>query len=125
MPRYFSPPPIDPQREVVYPNKIQSGALPGSTVIRIGGDENVKIDGINRTISATLAGGTVSLGNIGGSGIPGISISDGTTTLMEITKDGIKIITDAGIPLALFGRLPDGTIGIVIAKEGYDVTTLF
>lgn len=124
MPRYFDLPPIQPQREVVTPDKIMSGALPGSTVIRIGGDENVKIDGINRTISATLAGGTVSLGNIG-SGNPGISISDGTTVLMEITQDGIKIITDAGIPLALFGRLPDGTIGIVIAKEGYDVTTLF
>lgn len=125
MSRYFNPQAPEAQRISYEPSKIVSGALPGSTVIRIGGDENVKIDGINRTISATLAGGTVSLGNIGGSGNPGISISDGTTTLMEITKDGIKIITDAGIPLALFGRLPDGTIGIVIAKEGYDVTTLF
>lgn len=30
-----------------------------------------------------------------------------------------------GVPTILIGILPDGTTGIVIAKDGVDVTTLF
>lgn len=41
------------------------------------------------------------------------------------TKNDQIIASDGTTPRIIFGRLPDGTYGIVISKPGVDVTTAF
>lgn len=50
-----------------------------------------------------------------------------TTQFQRIANESItKIIKDTtGTPRLIFGRLPDGTYGLVISKDGVDVTTVF
>lgn len=37
-----------------------------------------------------------------------------------------QIIKDVhGVPRIIFGKLPDGTYGLVVSKDGIDVTTVF
>jgi len=45
----------------------------------------------------------------------------------ELDEDGTtKLFLDSnGVPTIIMGLLPDGTTGIVIAKDGVDVTTVF
>ena len=49
------------------------------------------------------------------------------TALQEIdNKFHTNVITDEdGVRRIVFGRLPDGTVGLVISEEGVDVLTLF
>lgn len=49
---------------------------------------------------------------------------DGKTTF-EQGKNRIIVKDENNIPRIILGYLPDGTIGLVISKEGVDVLTVF
>ena len=46
-------------------------------------------------------------------------ILEKTTFETQLFKD------ETGTPRIIFGRLPDGTYGLVVSEEGVDVTTVF
>lgn len=62
---------------------------------------------------------------------PGSDVEDVIRTVNENNaeidnKFLVQIIKDTdGTPRIIFGRLPDGTYGLVISKEGIDVLTVF
>lgn len=87
--RFVDAPVLPEQRKTkLEPHRIVSGNLPGATQIRIGGDENILIDGLHKRISVTTADGTITFG-LDPSGDTGIVINDGTTDFLKITKNGL------------------------------------
>lgn len=50
---------------------------------------------------------------------------DGYTQKVQIEEGYIVVWDSSGDRRILMGFLPDGTYGLVISKEGVDVTTLF
>jgi hypothetical protein len=122
--RYFQQPSDETQRKPVKPSQIISGGLPGSTVIRIGGDQNVKISGIDRTISVSTADSTIEVGNITDTGQTGIKIKDSsdftrfrmtptTWTWYDKTSNTARAIIDTS----------NDTFSMKVSQSGYDVTT--
>lgn len=89
MPRYIKQPQEQPQRETVKPYQILSGGLPGSTVIRVGGDQNVKISGIDRAISVTTESTSIVMGKVSETGETGFIMREGTLgRLLATSRDG-------------------------------------
>lgn len=51
-------------------------------------------------------------------------IQEGAVELVNITKDGL-VLSDGSKNRLILGRWPDGTIGLIISKEGIDVYDVF
>lgn len=83
-----------------------SGTLPGTTVINVG--QNMQINGNTGVIGV---GGTNSASNT-------ISI-DGPNDRILITNPSTTV------PVMIIGALPDGSYGMVVAKNGVSVLSLF
>lgn len=91
--------------------------------MRIGGDENISIDGLNKRISISTGGGTVSFG-LDATGNTGIVINDGTTDLLVIDADGMHF-HDATDERMRVGVQPDDSLNVVITKPGEDIEDVF
>lgn len=103
--RYFNDPQLEAQRKPLVPHKIISGALPGATEIRIGGNENIKISGKNQLISVS-------------SGSSGVALGQTTAT-----TQGLMVTDSSGTRRLLAGVYPNGDIKIKLSQATYDVTT--
>lgn len=102
--RYFQQPLPETQRKPVLPHQIISGGLPGSTVLRIGGDSGIKISGVDRAITITdTEGNSLRIG------------------VLPSGKLGISTVTDQGLETVRLGQLPDQSWGIAGANEGFDL----
>jgi len=51
-------------------------------------------------------------------------ITNGSIEMLTITQDGI-VLNDGTNRRMIIGKMPDGTIGIIISKTGADVFNLF
>lgn len=140
--QYYDNPPSDTQRQPIEPHKIISGLLPGATQIRIGGDSNVLIDGLNKRISITQAdGSSVGIGTIPGTGESGSFVLDSNGVLVSKTVNGVYYFYDTnGVLLQKIaagttfyydttgrnniqiGTLPDGTQNLAISKAGFSIS---
>lgn len=148
--RFFAPAQLEAQRKPLFPHKIISGSLPGATEIRIGGDQNIKISGKDQQISISTDAGTIEMGRISATRLglevtntdgssSGIGIVPGTLDELGFFSTDIngsvvwKQLGPTGYIFDLVnsvnimqdGKLPDGTYGSVVAKEGVDVPDVF
>lgn len=145
--RYFEAPVLEDQRKPLLPHKIISGSLPGATQIRIGGDENILIDGLNKRITVTSAGGSsVGIGTIPGTNNFGFFSFDQNGNLLKKTEDGVDYYYNTTGDLVLrinagnldfydilnsdtnklrLGKMPDNSYNLVIAKDNIEVDDLF
>lgn len=124
--RYFDIVPPANQRQPIEPHTIISGILPGATQIRIGGDANVLIDGLNRRITITQSdGSSVGVGIIpGDTSHSGFFVVDGSGNIVMKIIGPTRYIYDitTGKNIIQDGKLPDGTYGLAIAKSGYNIS---
>lgn len=126
--RYFKPPVLETQRKPLLPKDIISGSLPGATQIRVGGDENILIDGLNKRITVTTSGGTSGVGTIPGSNESGFFSQNADGDLvMKIVLGTLYFydIANGSVNKLRLGEMPDSTYNMVIAKDGIDVDDLF
>ena len=119
--RYFEAPVLPEQRKKVMPHKIISGNWPGATQVRIGGDQNILIDGLNKRISVTTDDGTITFGLDAG-GDTGLVINNGVTDFLKLTKDGL-VMNDGSTEFMTLNAsgmvFSDGTINVLtIDAEG-------
>lgn len=138
---YDAPPPAN-QNQPIEPHTIVSGILPGATQIRIGGDSNVLIDGLNRRVTITQAdGSSVGIGIIPNTGELGSFTLDTSGNLVSKVVSGIYYFYDTSGNLLQkiaagttfyydttgrndmqIGTLPDGTHNLAIAKAGFSIS---
>lgn len=123
--RFFEAPTLDTQREPLLPHKIVSGALPGATQIRIGGSENVLIDGLHQRITITTTdGSSVGIGVIPGTTSLGFFSLDSSGNLILKIELGTIFMYDfanSGRNRMQVGKLPDGTYDVAVSKDAYTV----
>lgn len=144
--QYYQAQPGDEQRQPLEPKSIISGGLPGATQIRIGGNQNILIDGLHQRISVTTTNGSITMGvtsdarlalevtNADGTKT-GIGVIPGTSTLGFYTLDTAgnviqKIVGPTRYVYDLTtnkniiqdGKLPDGSYGQATAKAGFNVS---
>lgn len=125
--RYFNAPVSDTQRQPLEPANIMSGALPGATEIRIGGNQNIKISGKDQQITLTgNDGSVVGIGAIPGNpGQNGFFSLDANGNLVLKIILGTFYIYDGTLDRMQAGVLPDGSINVAISKEGDSVANAF
>lgn len=141
---YYDAPQDAEQRQPLEPHNLISGALPGSTEIRIG--NNIKISGKNQQIRVNTTAGNVVFGatddgrlamevtNSDGTKT-GIGQIPGSTDLGFYTLDSLgnviqKIIgptryvydISTGKNIMQDGKLPDASYGQATAKAGFNVS---
>lgn len=124
--QYIQTPEPDTQRQPLEPHKIISGGLPGATQIRIGGNENVLIDGKNQRISITQTdGSSVGIGSIPGTTSFGFYATDTSGNVITKAIGGSITVTNTdgstvGLGLipgtAQFGFFSTDTAGNLIQK---------
>lgn len=144
--QYYTAPPGDEQRQPLEPKSIISGSLPGATQIRIGGNQNILIDGLHQQISVTTTGGNITMGatsdgrlamevtNTDGTKT-GIGTIPGSTDLGFYTLDtagnvvqkivgATRYVYDISTTKNIIqdGKLPDNTYGQANAKAGFNVS---
>lgn len=124
--RYFDPPVLDEQRQPLEPHNIISGSLPGATQIRIGGNQNILIDGLHQRITiASTDGSSVGIGSIpGDEGNSGFFSVDASGNLVQKIILGTWYVYDLSTNKNIMqsGKLPDNSYGQAIAKSGFNVS---
>lgn len=124
--RFFDAPQLDAQRKPLEPHKMISGNLPGATQIRVGGDENVLIDGLNKRISVTSDGGTISIGRTP-TGDLQLVVNDGTTNVIRAGDLGSDFIglafNDSNDDRIFVGKDADDNYVAKLSQSGNDAKT--
>lgn len=144
--RFFQGPNLDAQRRPLVPRNMISGSLPGATQIRIGGDQNVLIDGLNKRITVGTSGGeSVGMGIVPGTTDEfGFFTLDANGNLTQKTVGGILYFYDEsgnliqkiavgtrdiyrtdGTNVMRDGILPDDTAGVIVVEDGSEVDDVF
>lgn len=145
--QFYDNPPDPEQRQPLQPHNLISGALPGSTEIRIG--NSIKISGKTQQIAVTTTGGNITIGATSDGRLAmevtnsdgtktGIGIIPGSTDLGFYTLDSsgnviqkivgpTRYIYDiaTGKNVIQDGKLPDSTYGLAVVKPGFNVTDIY
>lgn len=95
------------------------------SLLNLGGNNNLDASNVNAN-SSTLSWLTqVNQFNSSGS-LPGTTVMNiGQVIQINGNQDYILISTTSGIAQLVMGSLPDGSVGMVVAKQGVSVLSLF
>lgn len=124
--QYYDAQPGEDQRKPLEPKSIISGALPGATQIRIGGNQNILIDGLHQRVSVNTSGGNISVG-VQSDGTVNLTLNDGVNNVLRLGNAGGGntglVFNDSANDRIFIGKNSTGNYVAKLSQSGRDVKT--